>query len=124
MGERLKGKTAIITGAGSGIGAATAELFVNEGAAVLLFDCNADGVLATAQRISPDGKQAQALCIDVSNEAEVEVMVNTALRTWGHIDILVNNAGVRSDVDISSFTPDEFDRVFGANLKGPLLCCK
>src|SRR5882757_4482319 len=101
MGERLKGKTAIITGAGSGIGAATAELFVSEGATVLIVDRNAEGVMAVAQRISPNGEQAQALCIDVSNEAEIEVMVSTALRTWGHIDILVNNAGVRSDVDIS-----------------------
>jgi NAD(P)-dependent dehydrogenase (short-subunit alcohol dehydrogenase family) len=124
MGERLKGKTAIITGAGSGIGAAAAELFVGEGAAVLIVDRNADAALATAQRISPDGEQAQALCIDISDEARVELMASTALRTWGRVDVLVNNAGVRSDVDIKSFTPDEFDRVFGANLKGPLLCCK
>jgi NAD(P)-dependent dehydrogenase (short-subunit alcohol dehydrogenase family) len=64
------------------------------------------------------------LCIHISNEAEIEIMVNTVLRTWGRVDVLVNNAGVRSDVDIRSFTPDEFDRVFGTNLKGPLLCCK
>jgi NAD(P)-dependent dehydrogenase (short-subunit alcohol dehydrogenase family) len=124
MGERLKGKTAIITGAGSGIGAATAELFVCEGAAVLVVDRNAEGAIATAQHISSDNEQAQAMCIDVSNEADVEAMVSRALRMWSRIDILVNNAGVRSDVDIRSFAPDEFDRVFGANLKGPLLCCK
>jgi NAD(P)-dependent dehydrogenase (short-subunit alcohol dehydrogenase family) len=124
MGERLKGKTAIITGGGSGIGAATAELFVCEGAAVLIVDRNAEGAIATAQRISPHGEQSQALAIDVSDENDIEAMVNTALGTWGRIDILVNNAGVRSDVDIRSFTPDEFDRVFGANLMGPLLCCK
>jgi NAD(P)-dependent dehydrogenase (short-subunit alcohol dehydrogenase family) len=58
MGERLKGKTAIITGAGSGIGAATAELFVCEGAAVMIVDRNTDKAMATAQRISPDGEQA------------------------------------------------------------------
>jgi NAD(P)-dependent dehydrogenase (short-subunit alcohol dehydrogenase family) len=124
MGERLKGKTAIITGAGSGIGAATAELFVREGAAVLVVDRNAAGALATAQRMSPDGEQAQALAADVSDEGDVAAMADTALRTWGRIDILVNNAGVRSDVGITSFTPEEFDRVLGANLKGPLLCCK
>jgi NAD(P)-dependent dehydrogenase (short-subunit alcohol dehydrogenase family) len=124
MGERLKGKTAIITGAGSGIGAATAELFVGEGALVLVVDRNADTALATAQRVSPNGQQAQPLSSDVSNEADIQAMVSKALDLWGHIDILVNNAGVRSDVDIQSFTPEEFDRVFGANLKGPLLCCK
>jgi NAD(P)-dependent dehydrogenase (short-subunit alcohol dehydrogenase family) len=124
MGERLKGKTAIITGAGSGIGAATAELFICEGAAVLVVDRDGDRAFATAQHISPAGEQAQALCVDVSNEAEIEVMVKQALHLWSRIDILVNNAGVRSDVDIRSFTADEFDRVFDANLKGPLLCCK
>src|SRR5689334_2696228 len=107
MGERLKGKTAIITGAGSGIGAATAELFVGEGAAVLIVDRNAESAIATAQRISPDGEQAQALCIDIANEAEIEVLIGTALRAWGRVDVLVNNAGVRSDVDIQSFTPEE-----------------
>ncbi len=51
-------------------------------------------------------------------------MVRAALRRWGRVDILVNNAGVGSDMDLLSFTPAEFDRVVGVNLKGPLLCCK
>ncbi len=124
MGERLKGKTAIITGAGSGIGAAAAELFVAEGAAVLVVDRSEGEALAAARRISPDGELAQALCADVSDEGDIEAMIGAALRTWGHIDSLINSVGVRGDVDLQSFTAEEFDRVFGTNLKGPLLCCK
>lgn len=79
MGERLKGKRAIITGAGSGIGAATAEVFVAEGAAVLLIDCNEDGVIATGRRISPDGSQTLTVCADISQEADIKGMIHTAL---------------------------------------------
>lgn len=124
VGERLKGKVAVITGAASGIGAATAELFAREGAVVLVADRNAAGAQATARRISPDGEQARALRVDVYEEADVQAMIRAALDAWGRIDILVNNAGVGSGMDIRSFTPDEFDRVLGINLRGPLLCCK
>jgi NAD(P)-dependent dehydrogenase (short-subunit alcohol dehydrogenase family) len=124
MGTRLKGKVAVITGAGSGIGAATAELFGQEGAAVLLADRDLPGAQAVAGRISAAHSQALAVDADIADERAVAAMVRTALDTWGRIDILVNNAAVRSDLDIGSFTPAEFERVFGANLKGPLLCCK
>ena len=124
MGTRLKGKVAVITGAGSGIGAATAELFGQEGAAVLLADRDLPGAQAVAGRISAAHSQALAVDADIADERAVAAMVRTALDTWGRIDILVNNAAVRSDLDIGSFTTAEFERVFGANLKGPLLCCK
>lgn len=124
MGGRLNGKVAIITGAASGIGAATAELFGREGAMVLVADRNAAGAQAMAQYISPDNERARALGVDVNQEADVKMMVRTVLDTWGRIDILVNNAGIGSSMDLRSVTPEEFDRVLGVNLKGPLLCCK
>ena len=124
MGERLNGKIAMITGAGSGIGAATAERFVDEGAWVLVADRDEHLAATTARRISPDGERALARCVDIAREADVAAMVAAVVNIWGRIDILVNNAGVRSDIDIMSFDADEFDRVFGANLKGALFCCK
>jgi NAD(P)-dependent dehydrogenase (short-subunit alcohol dehydrogenase family) len=124
MGDRLHGKIAIVTGAGSGIGAATADRFADEGAWVLVVDRDEALARAIARGIDPHGERALARRVDIANEADVAAMVADVKDRWGRIDILVNNAGVRSDVDILSFDGDEFDRVFGANLKGALFCCK
>lgn len=124
MGDRLKGKVAIITGASSGIGAATAERFAAEGAAVLVADRNGLGALEVAGQIVASNRQARAFGMDVSQEATIEAMVRLALDTWGQIDILVNNAGVGSVEHVLIATPEEFDRVFAINTRGPLLCCK
>ena len=124
MSDRLKGKVAIITGAASGIGAATAERFAAEGAAVLLADRNGDGAQAVAERILANNQQARSIAADVGQEPAVVAMTQLALDSWGQIDILVNNAGVGGGQDVLRATPEEFDRIFGVNIKGPLLCCK
>ncbi len=124
MAVRLGGKVAIITGAAGGIGAASAGLFVREGASVLLADRNAAEVEATARRIDADGERARAIVVDVQDEAAVARMVRTALDRWGRFNILVNNAGVASGINVLAATDAEFDRVLAINLKGPLLCCK
>lgn len=124
MGERLKHKVAIITGAASGIGAATADVFAGEGARVLLADQNVAGAETMARRISADGAQARALGMDVRVETDVQAMVRATLDAWGRIDILVNNAGVGSGDTILEFSAAEFNRVLGVNLLGPLLCCR
>lgn len=124
MGERLHNKVAIVTGAASGIGAATAERFAQEGAKVLAADRNAAGVNATVERIGAAGGEARALEINVADEADVAAMIGAALHAWNRIDILINNAGVGSGQTIREITDDEFDRVLGINLKGPLLACK
>jgi NAD(P)-dependent dehydrogenase (short-subunit alcohol dehydrogenase family) len=124
MNHRLAGKTAIITGAASGIGAATAERFCQEGAAVLVVDWNGEGAAAVAQRLDPTGQRAGYLPGDVQDEATAAASVQAALARWGRLDIVVNNAAVASAIDLLEFTPEEFDRVLGVNLKGPLLFCK
>jgi len=124
MSDRLAGKVAIITGAASGIGAATAESFCREGAAVLVVDWNGEGGAAVAQGLDPTGRRARYLQGDVQDEATAAASIRAALDAWGRLDILVNNAAVVSAVDLLEFTPAEFDRVLGINLKGPLLFCK
>src|SRR5438477_10796418 len=119
MGERLKGKVAIVTGAGSGIGAATAALFAAEGAAVLAADRNAQGAEQVAGGIGSEGGLARALRVDVMEEPEVETMVRAAVDTWGRLDILVNNAGVGGGGSVLGFSPEAFDLIVGTNLKGP-----
>ena len=124
MGDRLTGKTAIITGAASGIGAATARRFHAEGASVLLVDQNGDEAAALAGGLDPTGQQARALTADISDEAAARSAVTAALDAWGRLDILVNNAGIPSRMALGELTPEEIDRVLGVNFKGPLLFCK
>ena len=123
MSQRLQDKIAIITGAASGIGAATAIRFVEEGAKVLLVDTNGDGLANVSKQISNDN-QVRSIVADVQDETAVEACVRTAVDTWGRVDIVINNAGVGSNISLFDFTKQEFDRILGVNLRGPLLFCK
>lgn len=124
MGERLAGKVAIITGGASGIGAATAARFGQEGAAVLVVDWNGDGAAQVARELAAAGARAAHRQGDVQVEATAAASVRAALDAWGRLDIVVNNAAVPSGQDLLEFTDAEFDRVLGINLKGPLFFCK
>lgn len=124
MGERLAGNVAIVTGAASGIGRATAERFAAEGARVVLADRQGEAAEAVARQITEDGGHARAITADVANEQDVERVIALAIEAWGRIDILVNNAGVGGGGNVLSFKVEDFDRVIGVNLKGALLCCK
>ncbi len=123
MGQRLQDKIAIITGAASGIGEATAIRFVNEGAKVLIVDINAEGLANVAKQID-NNEAVQIVTADVQDESAVESCVQTAVDRWERVDIVVNNAGIGSNIALSDFTREEFDRIFGVNLRGPLLFCK
>ncbi len=122
MSRRLEGKVAVITGAGSGIGAETARLFADEGANVLVTDMRAEH----AEKVAADiGTAAACLAVDVSREADVRVMVETAMSRWGRIDVLFNNAGFGGAIGpIESTSSEDYDITFDVLLKGVFLGMK
>jgi NAD(P)-dependent dehydrogenase (short-subunit alcohol dehydrogenase family) len=122
---KLDGKVALITGAGSGIGRATALLFAKEGSKVVVADYVPAGGKETAEMIKTAGGEAIFLEIDVSKTADVQTMVKSTLDTYGGIDILYNNAGVLGGyLFTADLSEEEFDRIIGINLKGVFLGLK
>lgn len=125
MVERFKGKVALITGSARGIGYSTAELFAQEGASVVICDMSAEAAAAAATSISDKYKvKAVPLACDVSDEAQVESMVQEALAQCGGVDILVNNAGVTRDNLLFKMSVDDWDAVMGVHLRGTFLCTR
>ena len=117
---RLEGKTAIVTGAGSGFGAGIARRFAAEGATVMVVDLNGDAAGAVAREI---GGVAQVA--DVSKADSVKDVAQAALAAWGRIDILVNNAGITHlPKPLETVTEDEFDRVLAVNAKSVYLTAR
>ncbi len=121
---RLKGKVALITGAGQGIGKVTALTFAREGARVAVADINMANAQAVAEEIIRNDGQAKAVFLDVSRAESVEVAVRTTVEAFGRVDILVNNAGITRDARMQKMTEDQFDAVINVNLKGVWLCAK
>jgi meso-butanediol dehydrogenase/(S,S)-butanediol dehydrogenase/diacetyl reductase len=121
---RLKGKVAIITGGGSGIGRATAELFAREGASVVVADCTADAGMETVRAISDAGGDALFVEVDVSDWAQVQQMVKATLDAHGGVDILFNNAGVLIFGTILETSMTSWNHLMSINLTGVFMCCK
>lgn len=120
MSERLRNKTAIITGAGSGIGSAIARLFVREGASVALFDLDTSATEALATRLQQQYGQRCIACVaDVMQPQQVQHAVQQAQQAFGHIDILINCAGVNVFRDPLALEEEEWQRCMETNLKGP-----
>ena len=117
---KLDGKVALITGAGGGIGSATARLFAREGAEVVLADLALDAAEAVVQGIKDDGGQAQAIACDVADESSVRSAVEAA----GPLDILINNAGMSMGGALLDTAVEDWDRMMAVNLRGPFLMIK
>lgn len=115
---RLLNKTAIITGAGQGIGKATALLFAREGASIVVADVNEAQAQGTANEIITAGGRATAVTVNVTSMHECEQAVKTAVETFGGIHILINNAGITRDATLAKMTEEQFDQVISVNLKG------
>ena len=117
MNSSFKDKVALVTGAASGMGLATAEAFAEAGAAVLLVDLNEASVLKVAERLVAAGYKAIAITCDVTDEAQVERMVEQNGPAFGRLDAAFNNVGVQSlAVETADATSEEFDRVNAINL--------
>lgn len=120
--KRLEGKVCLITGAGQGIGEATALKFAREGAVVVACDLKPEQVEAVAQACRAAGAQAEGHVMDVTDRAQVDAVVAGVLAAHGRIDVLVNNAGITQDARLQKMTLEQFDRVIDVNLRGVFHC--
>jgi glucose 1-dehydrogenase/3-oxoacyl-[acyl-carrier protein] reductase len=120
---RLKGKVALVTGAGRGIGRGIAEVFADEGADVAVNDVtNMQEAEAVADGLRKKGRRAVAVQADVAKRADVEPMVDKVWKDLGPIDILVNNAGIETIVPFLELTDEQWTRLVDVNLRGAWLC--
>ena len=121
----FSGKVALVTGAASGMGLATAQAFAEAGAAVVLADFKEDAVKAAAQNLVAAGHKALAVRCDVSDDAQVAAMVDRTVAEFGRLDAAFNNAGVMAQIaPIADSTREDWDRVIGINLRGVWSCMK
>jgi NAD(P)-dependent dehydrogenase (short-subunit alcohol dehydrogenase family) len=124
VSQRLDGKVAVVTGAGTGIGAASSLALAAEGAKVALFGPREKELEKVGSRITAGGGEALAVVGDVSLEADVENLVRSTDEVFGGMDILFNNAGVMLNKTVVEASEEEWDRVLAVNLKGVFLGCK
>lgn len=124
MSTDLTGKTAIVTGSGSGIGREIALTLASHGASITVADLNEAGAEAVAREISDAGGSARAVRVNVTDSAQVDSMVAAAVGAYGKVDALVNVAGFGFNSRIVDMLEEDWDRVLDVNLKGQFLCCR
>ncbi len=120
----LKGKVAVVTGGGSGIGRAVAIRLARDEAAIAIWDLNTAGAAETAKLITDAGGTALPLTVDAANTAAIKAAAEQTRAKFGPITILVNNAGITGFVPFLQLEEDVFDRMIAINLRGPFLCMK
>tara|TARA_R110002020_G_scaffold6352_7_gene26789 strand:+ start:9023 stop:9916 length:894 start_codon:yes stop_codon:yes gene_type:complete len=121
---KLKDRTAIVTGAGGGLGRCHALLLARQGARVVVNDMNADNAERVAAEIRAAGGEAIGIAASVTDEAAVAAMVDRTMAEWGRIDILVNNAGILRDKSFAKMEIADFRAVVDVHLMGAVICCK
>jgi NAD(P)-dependent dehydrogenase (short-subunit alcohol dehydrogenase family) len=121
ISPRHQGRVAVVTGAASGIGRATAIRFADEGARVVVTDMNESGLNETVSLLQGDHGSVVG---DIAVESTAETVVKLALKRFGAVDALVNNAGMPFVRDVTDTTTADFDRVLSVNLRSMVLCCK
>jgi NAD(P)-dependent dehydrogenase (short-subunit alcohol dehydrogenase family) len=121
----MEGKVALVTGAASGLGYVTAKAFAEAGAAVALADWNEKAVQTVAEQLAAAGYKTLAIKCDVSDDKQVEEMVNKTVAAFGRLDFAYNNAGVQNELaEAADQTRDDFDRVTSINYQGVWSCMK
>src|SRR5438552_4708376 len=125
MNISFENKVALITGAGSGMGLATAKAFAESGATVVLADWDEQSARTAADELVAQGHKALAVVCDVSDDAQVEAMVHKSVTTFGRLDAAYNNAGVQNVLaETADSTREDYDRVMAINLHGVWSCMK
>ena len=124
MAGRVDGKVCVVTGAGSGIGRASAERLAEEGGLVLAADIDATAAARTADELTARGLTAHPFGVDVARPDQVEAMVADAVGRWGRVDVLVNNAGVNLPGVFHEVPDDVIDRTLDVNVKGQMYGCR
>ncbi|MDJ0867874.1 MAG: SDR family NAD(P)-dependent oxidoreductase [Myxococcota bacterium] len=120
----VAGRTAVVTGAASGIGRATALALANAGARLVLGDVAEAGLAETAEQVTKAGADCEALRTDVSARADCDALVGRALERFGRVDVLANVAGILCEAPVAELQEAELDRVLAVNLKGVLFGCQ
>jgi len=125
MNISFEGKVALVTGAASGLGLATARAFAESGASVVLADWNEKAARTAADELAAQGHKAIAIRCDVADDAQVEAMVAQTVAAFGRLDAAYNNAGVQNVLaEMADTTREDYDRVMGINLRGEWSCMK